>query len=68
MYTMDENCTVYRTVDFVSKKWSLVILLELFKGKNYTKRYSNIKNNIMEITPKVLSVRLREFEKEGLIT
>lgn len=67
MYTMDENCTVYKTIDIVSKKWSLIILLEIYKGKQSKKRYSDIKNNIPEITPKVLSGRLKDLENEGLI-
>lgn len=65
---MDENCTVYQTLDFVSKKWTLLILLELYKGNKEKKRYSEIKSKMEEITPKVLSARLKELEKEGLIT
>ena len=65
---MDDNCTVYKTMDYISKKWSLLILLEIYKGKQSKKRYSEIKNKIPEITPKVLSARLKELEKEGLIS
>ena len=55
MYTMDANCTVYKTMDFISKKWTLLILLELFKEGKEKKRYSEIKNKMDDITPKVLS-------------
>jgi DNA-binding HxlR family transcriptional regulator len=65
---MDNNCTVYKTIDIVSKKWSLLILLEIYKGSQSKKRYSDIKNNIPDITPKVLSGRLKDLENEGLIT
>ncbi len=65
---MDKRCTVYQTLNFVSKKWTLLILLELYKGDKKKKRYSEIKNKMEEITPKVLSARLKELEKEGLIT
>lgn len=68
MYTMDENCTVYKTMDFISKKWTLLILLELYKGGKEKKRYSEIKRKMEDITPKVLSERLKELEHEGLIT
>jgi DNA-binding HxlR family transcriptional regulator len=64
---MDTECTVYRTVDFISKKWSIIILLELYRGDKKCKRYSEIKNSLEEITPKVLSTRLRDLEGEGLI-
>ncbi|MFO7677558.1 MAG: helix-turn-helix domain-containing protein [Thermoplasmatota archaeon] len=65
---MDDTCTVYKTIDFISKKWSLLILLEIYKSPEGKKRYSEIKNSISDITPKVLSARLKELEKEGLIT
>jgi DNA-binding HxlR family transcriptional regulator len=64
---MDDECTIYKTVDFMGKRWTLLILLELYKSKSNSRRYSEIKNNLAEITPKVLSARLKELEKEGLI-
>jgi len=62
---MDNNCTIYRTVDFIGKRWTLLILLELYKGK--IRRYSEIKGRMADITPKMLSARLKELEKEGLV-
>jgi DNA-binding HxlR family transcriptional regulator len=64
---MQQTCTVYRTIDFISKKWTLLILLELYKADG-TKRYSQLKSSLLDITPKILSSRLRELEKQGLIT
>ncbi len=63
-----KNCTVYKTADFIGKRWTLPILLELHKGKPEYKRYSKLKNNLQEITPKILSTRLKELTKEGLVT
>lgn len=63
---MDETCTIYRTIDFISKKWTLLILLELYKTQG-TKRYSELKGSLLDITPKILSLRLRELERQGLI-
>lgn len=65
---MDDNCTVYKTVDFIAKKWTLLILLEIYKSTEGKKRYTEIKNNLPEITPKVLSLRLKELEEQGLLT
>jgi len=65
---IDKNCTVYETADFLGKRWTIVILLELFKGEENKKRYSEIKNSIHGITPKLLSLRLKELEREGLVT
>ncbi len=64
---METDCTIYKTANFIGKRWTLLILLELYKGDTKVKRYSEIKNSMKEITPKVLSLRLKELQKEGLI-
>lgn len=63
---MDHRCTVYQTMEYLSKKWAILILHELSKGEEW-KRFSEIKRSMSELTPKVLSERLRELEAEGLI-
>lgn len=64
---MDKDCTIYKTMDFIGKKWTLLILLELYKGASKIKRYSELKKNLPDITPKILSARLKELNKQGLI-
>jgi len=64
---MDEKCTIYRTADFVGKRWTIVLLLELYKNNSKAKRYSEIKSNMEGITPKMLSARLKELSQEGLV-
>lgn len=64
---MDHNCTVYKTMDYLAKKWTIMILLELNKGDNSWKRFSWIRDSMKDITPKILSERLKEIEEEGLI-
>lgn len=64
---MYKKCTVYKTADFIGKRWTILILLELYKGKAKWKRYSEIKNKLPDITPKILSQRLKELEKEKMI-
>lgn len=64
---MDNNCTIYKTADFIGKKWTLLILLEIYKGNNEWKRFNSIKRNLPNITSKVLSLRLKELENEELI-
>jgi len=64
---MDEKCPVYTTMNFIGKKWTLVVLLELYKGKTKWKRYSELKRRLPKITAKVLSMRLKELEKQGLV-
>jgi len=63
---MDDDCTIYKTADFIGKRWTLVIILALYKG-NGTKRYTELKREISGITSKILSLRLKELEKQGLV-
>ncbi len=65
--TMQEGCTVNLTVKYIARKWTMLILLELYKGEGHVRRFSELKSCLGEITQKVLSARLRELEKEGLI-
>ncbi|MAG22427.1 MAG: transcriptional regulator [Candidatus Diapherotrites archaeon] len=64
---MQKECPVYGVVDFVGKRWTLLILLELYKGEHKRKRYTHIKNSLPNITPKILSARLKELEKQGML-
>jgi DNA-binding HxlR family transcriptional regulator len=64
---MQEDCTVNQTVRYIARKWSLLILLELYKGTDHKRRFSELKNCLKGITQKVLSARLKELEREGLI-
>ena len=64
---MDTGCAVFSASNLVGKKWTLVILLELYKGEEKWKRYHQIKGKLPQLTPKILSTRLKELEKEGVI-
>ena len=65
---MQESCTVNQTVRYLAKKWTLLIILELYKGPGYTRRFSELKDALDGITQKVLTERLRELEAEGIVT
>jgi DNA-binding HxlR family transcriptional regulator len=65
---MDDACTVNQTVRYLTKKWMLLIILELYKGDSHTRRFSDLKESLDGITPKVLSERLKELEDEGILT
>lgn len=65
---MQEGCTVSQTVRYLSKRWTLLIILELYKGERYTRRFSELRDSLSGITPKVLSERLKELEDEEIIT
>jgi len=54
-------------VKYIARKWTLLILLELYKGEGHRRRFSELKSCLVGITPKVLSARLKELEREGLV-
>ena len=62
---MQEACTVNQTVKYLTKKWTLLIILELYKGTGYTRRFSELRDALDGITPKVLSERLKETRRRG---
>lgn len=63
MDTMND-CTIYKTMDIIGKRWSLLILLELYKGSEH---FNILKNKLPGITPKILSQRLKELVDDTLV-
>lgn len=62
-----KDCTIYKTIDIIGKRWTLCILLELYKGNNSEKRFNELKKRVAGITPKTLSTRLKELGEDGLV-
>jgi len=58
------SCPIEQTFTIVGKKWTVVILRELFFGAD---RFGRIKSGVGRINPKVLSNRLRELEDSGMV-
>lgn len=59
------SCSMELTIDLIGGKWKIRILWYLNMG---TKRFSEIKRLIPDITPKMLTTQLREMERDHLIT
>jgi DNA-binding HxlR family transcriptional regulator len=64
---MQENCPIYHVVSFVGKRWTVLVMCELNKGRKKWKRYSDIKRKLPKMTPKMLSARFKELQAEGLL-
>lgn len=58
------SCPIEQTFELVGKKWTVVILRELFFGAD---RFVKIKRGVGRINPKVLSNRLKELEDSGMV-
>ncbi|KKK36837.1 hypothetical protein WQ57_17275 [Mesobacillus campisalis] len=52
------------TIEFIGKRWMGIIIYQLLNGP---KRFSELTENIPGISDRLLTERLRELEKEGLI-
>lgn len=57
-------CPTLKASDIIGDKWILLILREFFLGAH---RYSEIQNALPNISPTVLSKRLKTMQKNGLI-
>lgn len=54
----DKNCLLYKNLDIIAKKWTIFILLEFSKSPHEELRYSELKQILGNVTPKILSNRL----------
>ena len=59
------NCSLELAMELVGGKWKLVLLWHMLSG---TKRFSEIKRKLGDITQKMLTLQLRELEAAGLLT
>ena len=57
-------CPVDRTLNLISKKWSIQIIRDMFFGKKHFKEF---KEDKPKLSNKVLSGCLKELEENGLI-
>lgn len=58
-------CPVELTLMLISNKWKILIIRDLLEG---TKRFSDLKKSVTNISQKVLTSNLREMEENGLLT
>ncbi|MBH5320044.1 helix-turn-helix transcriptional regulator [Paenibacillus sp. GSMTC-2017] len=58
------NCPVELALNTIMGKWKVLILWQLNKG---TKRYSELKKTLPNITDKMLAQQLKELEKDNFI-
>ncbi len=59
------KCGVEKTLKIIGSKWTMNILHNLFGGK---KRFGELQNLLSGISSKTLSLRLKELEKEKIVS
>ena len=62
--TYDHFCLVARALERVGDRWSLLVIRDLLTG---AKRFTDLMDRLGGITPKTLTVRLRELEDDGIV-
>ena len=60
-----KTCPIEATFKIIGKKWTILVLREMFRGITQFNRFLE---RIKGLTPKVLTNRLKELEKSGIIS
>ncbi len=60
-----KNCPIRTSLGVLGKKWTMLILRDI--GFLKVNRFNEILRSLPGLTPRVLSIRLRELERNGLI-
>ncbi len=63
MTDKNKDC-VMRTIKIIGSKWTVLILRELCEN---TKRFGELQRALPGISPKTLSLRLKQLEKDGIV-
>jgi DNA-binding HxlR family transcriptional regulator len=61
----DSTCPVRLVLDRIGDKWSVLVVLSLRDGP---RRFTQLRDTIGGVTPKVLTHTLRAMERDGLLT
>jgi len=65
MNDLHSNCAVSKTLKIVGSKWTMLLIHNIFEGK---KRFGELQRALPGISPKTLAQRLKELERDGIIT
>jgi len=62
--TYGDGCAIARALDLVGERWALLVVRELLLGP---KRFTDLRRGLPNASPNVLSERLRELERAGIV-
>ena len=60
----EQDCGVTNTLKVIGSKWTVLILRDLMESK---KRFGELQRSLKGISPKTLSIRLQELEREKIV-
>lgn len=58
------ECSIEKALDVLGGKWTFLIIRDLFDG---VKRFGELRKSLTGVSPKTLSVRLKELEEKNVI-
>ncbi len=59
-----ESCGVEKTLKVIGGKWTILIIRDLCDG---TKRFGQLQQSLVGISPRTLALRLHQLEVEGIV-
>jgi DNA-binding HxlR family transcriptional regulator len=62
--TYGDGCAIAHGLDLVGERWALLVVRELLLGP---KRFTDLKTGLPNASPNVISERLRELERAGIV-
>lgn len=60
----DVECSITKALDVLDGRWTFLIIRDLIEG---TRRFGELRKSLEGVSPKTLTVRLKELEKNGII-
>ena len=60
----DDVCPVCATADVICGKWTILVIRDLAEGRS---RFCELERSLRGISPRTLSLRLRELEEQGIV-
>ncbi|WP_460341290.1 winged helix-turn-helix transcriptional regulator [Actinoallomurus acanthiterrae] len=61
----DPGCPTRQVIDRIGDKWSVLVILHLARGGM---RFTELRDSVRGVTPKVLTRTLRALERDGLVS
>ena len=58
------ECSIEKALDVLGGKWTFLIIRDLFDG---VKRFGELRKSLVGVSPKTLSIRLKELEERDVI-
>ena len=59
-----QYCGIARALDLIGERWALLVVRELVLGP---KRFTDLRRGLPGVATNVLSQRLRELERDGIV-